>query len=186
MSRVGKNPIQIPKGVEVNVEGLTVKVKGPAGSLTQKIHHNMKVKVEGTQVLVTRPSDDRFNRSLHGLSRTLIANMIKGVTEGFTKTLVIEGVGFRAEVKGENLVLQLGFSHPVEYKIPKGITIKMEGQTKIVITGADKQVVGEVAAEVRKLRGPEPYKGKGIRYLGEYIKRKVGKTGVAAGAGATK
>jgi large subunit ribosomal protein L6 len=186
LSRVGKNPIQIPKGVEINIEGLTVKVKGPLGNLTQKIHQDIKVKIEGAQVIVTRPSDARNHRSLHGLTRTLVANMVKGVTEGFSKTLTIEGVGFRGEVKGELLVLQLGFSHPVEYKIPKGIIIKMEGQTKIIVTGADKQVVGETAAEIRELRGPEPYKGTGIRYLGEYIKRKVGKTGVAAGAGATK
>lgn len=186
MSRVGKNPIQIPKGVEATLEDNIVKIKGPVGNLSQKIHRDIKVAKAGDQIIVTRPSNQRHHRALHGLTRTLIANMVKGVTEGFSKVLMIEGVGYRAEVKGENLVLQLGFSHPVEFKIPKGITIKMEGQTKIIISGADKQQVGEVAAEIRKLKVPEPYKGKGIRYLGEYIKRKVGKTGVATGAGAAK
>ncbi|MFH1783957.1 MAG: 50S ribosomal protein L6 [bacterium] len=183
MSRIGKNPINIPKGVEVKVQGTGVSVKGSLGVLSETISDKMSVSVSDDQITVMRSSEEKTQKSLHGLTRKLIANMVEGVTKGFEKTLVIQGVGYRAEVKGDMLVLQLGFSHPVEFKIPKGITIKMDGQTKMTISGINKQHVGEVASEIRHLKPPEPYKGKGIRYLGEYVKRKVGKTGVTGAAG---
>lgn len=182
MSRVGKNPIKVPKGVQVDIKDNIINIKGPLGSLSQDMPKVIKVSIKEDEIVVTRPTNQRTHRALHGLARNLIANMVKGVTEGFKKTLVIQGVGYKAEVKGDTLVLQLGFSHPVDFKIPKGIDIKMEGMTKMNLSGIDKQQLGEVAAEIRDLKGPEPYKGKGIRYLGEYVKRKVGKTGVTTGA----
>ncbi len=181
MSRVGKNPIKVPKGVQVDIKDNMINVKGPLGSLSQDIHRVIKVSLTKDEIIVTRSSEQKTHRALHGLMRSLIANMVKGVREGFKKILVIQGVGYKAEVKGDTLVLQLGFSHPVNFKIPKGIDIKMEGLTKMNLSGIDKQQLGEVTAEIRDLKGPEPYKGKGIRYLGEYVKRKVGKTGVTTG-----
>lgn len=182
MSRIGKNPIKVPKGVQVDIKDGLINVKGPLGSLSQNIPNAIKVTLKQEEIIVTRSSDERTDRALHGLARNLIANMVKGTTEGFKKVLVIQGVGYKAEVKGDILVLQLGFSHPVNFKIPKGVDIKMEGQTKMNLSSIDKQQLGEVTAEIRALKPPEPYKGKGIRYLDEYVKRKVGKTGVTTGA----
>jgi len=179
MSRIGKKPVEIPSGVEVKIEeGNLVTVKGPKGSLTQQLHRDMIIKIEDGKVVVERPTESKFHKSLHGLTRTLIANMIKGVTEGFSKTLEVHGIGYRAELKGNTLNLQLGFSHPVEFPLPEGISAEVTRErqmTKIVIKGIDKQRVGQVAADIRRLRPPEPYKGKGIRYEGEYIRRKAGK-----------
>lgn len=178
MSRVGKKPIQIVKGVKVNVNGLTVLVEGPKGKLTQSFHPTMKMEVKGEQVIVS-PSgaEDTLKNvdAIHGLTRTLINNMIIGVTNGYQKELEIQGVGFRCQVSGKKLVLQLGFSHPVDFPIPEGIVIEAPKPTQIIIKGIDKQKVGEVAAEIRDIFPPEPYKGKGIRYVGEYVKKKVGK-----------
>ncbi len=181
MSRVGKNPIKIPKGVEVSIQNDIVNIKGPLGTLSQKIHPDMKVLIEESEIIISKTSEQKSQRAIHGLTRSLIANAVKGVTEKFEKVLTIEGVGYKAEVKDNTLILQLGFSHPVDFNIPKGIEIKVERQNRIAVYGIDKQQVGEVTAEIRNLKCPEPYKGKGIRYLGEYVKRKVGKTGVAAG-----
>jgi large subunit ribosomal protein L6 len=177
MSRIGKLPIGIPKGVTVSVAGQKVSVKGPKGELHRTIHSDLGVKVEGEKVLVTRPSDETAHKSLHGLSRTLIANMVEGVTKGYSKQLEITGVGYKAEPKPYGLVLSLGFSHPIEYRAPAGIKLTAPQPTQVVIEGADKEVVGQVAAELRSLRPPEPYKGKGIKYAGEVIRRKAGKAG---------
>ena len=178
MSRIGKMPIVIPAGVEVNVnDANTVTVKGPKGTLTQNVHKNITVSVEGSEILVTRPNDEKENRALHGLSRSLIANMVKGVTEGFTKNLEVNGVGYRAAKQGKKLTLNLGYSHPVEMEDPEGIETVMEGQNKIIVKGISKEKVGQYAAEIRDKRRPEPYKGKGIKYADEVIRRKVGKTG---------
>lgn len=176
MSRIGKKPVPIPKNVEVSVDGTTVKVKGPKGELTRTFVPTMKIRVEDGSVLIERPSDEKSDRALHGLTRALIANMVLGVTEGFRKTLEIVGVGYRAEKKGKNLVVNVGYSHPVEYPEPAGITFSTPQPTVIVIEGIDKQKVGQVAAELREFRPPEPYKGKGIRYQGEQVRRKAGKT----------
>ena len=181
MSRIGRAPIHIPSGVTVTVgaENL-VKVKGPKGELSREIHPDMKITVEEGVVTVTRPSDDKMHRSLHGLSRTLINNMVVGVTEGFKKTLEINGVGYRAAKQGKNLNLSLGFSHPVIVEPPAGITLDAPSATSIVVSGIDKEAVGAVAAKIRSYRLPEPYKGKGIKYEGEHIRRKVGKAGAKA------
>ena len=176
MSRIGKKPVPIPKNVEVTVNGSTVKVKGPKGELSRTFVPQMKISVEDGAIVVERPSDEKTERALHGLTRALIANMVQGVTEGFRKTLEIVGVGYRAEKKGKNLVVNVGYSHPVEYPEPAGITFTTPQPTVIVIEGIDKQKVGQVAAELREFRPPEPYKGKGIRYQGEQVRRKAGKT----------
>ena len=177
MSRIGKHPIEIPKGVTVTVEGNTVKVKGPRGELSRTINSELSVEMKDNTVIVSRPSDESNHKALHGLSRTLIANMVEGVTKGFQKTLDIVGVGYRAEARPYGLQLALGFSHPVEYKAPAGIKLSAPQPTQIVVDGANKEVVGQVAAELRSLRPPEPYKGKGIKYAGEQIRRKAGKAG---------
>jgi large subunit ribosomal protein L6 len=180
MSRIGKQPIAIPEGVQVFVEGSHVEVKGPRGSLAQALPRDMLIVVEDGIIRVQRPSDERLHRSLHGLTRTLVANMVEGVTKGFEKRLEIIGVGYRAALKETGLELALGFSHPVNFPAPEGIEFEVPTPTRIVIRGSDKQLVGEVAAEIRKLRKPEPYKGKGIRYEGEYVRKKAGKAAKGA------
>ena len=177
MSRIGRKPIAIPAGVEVKVNGSEVTVKGPKGTLTDTFHNRITVKVEGAEILVTRPSDEKEDRALHGLTRTLANNMVIGVTEGFKKELEVNGVGYRVQKQGKNLVMNLGFSHQVIIPEPDGITVEVPGPNAIVISGADKQKVGQFAAEVREKRLPEPYKGKGIKYAGEHIRRKEGKAG---------
>ena len=177
MSRIGRKPIVIPAGVEVAIEGNAITVKGPKGTLHSNFHPLMTVKVEGSEVLVTRPNDEKQARSLHGLTRTLINNMVEGVTNGFKKELEIQGVGYRAAKQGNTLVLNLGYSHPVNVPEVDGITIDVPDPLKIVINGIDKQKVGQFAAEVREKRPPEPYKGKGIRYAGEFVAHKEGKAG---------
>ncbi len=177
MSRIGKNPIAVPKGVTITIDGNNVKVKGPKGELQRTIVPDLKVVYENDQVTVTRPSDDAKHKALHGLSRTLVANMIEGVTTGFKKQLEIVGVGYKAEVRPYGLQLALGFSHAVEYRAPEGIKLSAPAPTSVIIEGANKEIVGQVAAELRSLRPPEPYKGKGIKYLGEQIRRKAGKAG---------
>ena len=177
MSRIGKLPVAIPAGVEVKVEdGNVITVKGPKGTLTRKLVEEMNVKVEGSEVIVTRPNDLKRNKSLHGLTRTLIFNMVEGVTNGYSKVLEINGVGYRAAKSGNKLTLTLGYSHPVEMVDPEGITTTVDGN-KITVAGIDKEKVGQFAAEIRTKRPPEPYKGKGIKYDTETIRRKVGKTG---------
>lgn len=175
MSRIGKQPIPVPSGVEVAINGNEVTVKGPKGTLTQTFDKDMIIELEDGAIVVKRPSDERRHRSLHGLTRTLIANMVQGVSEGFQKELEIVGVGYRAALKGSDLDLSLGFSHPVVIKPEEGITFEVPAPTKIVVKGIDKQRVGQVAAEIRKIRPPEPYKGKGVRYAGEHVRRKLGK-----------
>ena len=177
MSRIGKHPVGIPSGVTVTVDGNTVKVKGPKGELTRTLHRDMKVSTNNGSVTVERPSDESNHKALHGLSRTLVANMIEGVTKGYRKQLEIVGVGYKAETRPYGLQLALGFSHPVEYRAPQGIKLTAPQPTQIVIEGPNKEVVGQVAAELRSLRPPEPYKGKGIKYVGEQIRRKAGKAG---------
>ena len=179
MSRIGRKPIVIPAGVEVKIDGETVKVTGPKGTLTQKVHSGLGLKIEGNELLVSRPSDDRVNRSLHGLTRTLINNMVVGVTEGFKKELEIAGVGYRAQKNGNELVLNVGYSNPVKILDTDMITTEVPNPQRIVVNGIDKQAVGQFAAEIRGVRPPEPYKGKGIHYVGEYIIRKEGKAGKA-------
>jgi len=179
MSRIGKHPIDVPKGVTVTIEGNTIKVKGPKGELERKIHSDMKLSMENDQVTVARPSEEANHKALHGLSRTLVANMVEGVTTGFKKQLDIVGVGYKAETRPYGLQLALGFSHPVEYRAPKGIKLSAPQPTQVIIEGANKEIVGQVAAELRSLRPPEPYKGKGIKYAGEQIRRKAGKAGKA-------
>jgi large subunit ribosomal protein L6 len=177
MSRIGKNPVTVPSGVTVTLDGNRITVKGPRGELSRDLPADMKVSQENGSVTVTRPSDEANHKALHGLSRTLIANMVEGVTKGFTKQLDIVGVGYKAETRPYGLQLALGFSHPVEYKAPKGIKLTAPAPTQIIVEGANKEVVGQVAAELRSLRPPEPYKGKGIKYAGEQIRRKAGKAG---------
>ena len=178
MSRIGRMPITIPAGVEVSVaEGNLVTVKGPKGTLTQQLHPDMIIEKEGAEIHVKRPSDDKAHRSLHGLTRTLLHNMVVGVNEAYKKTLEINGVGYRASKEGKNLVMNLGYSHPVTVSEVDGITIEVPSPNTVVIIGCDKQRVGQFAAEVREKRPPEPYKGKGIKYVDEVIRRKVGKTG---------
>jgi large subunit ribosomal protein L6 len=177
MSRIGKAPIEIPAGVDVTITGQHVSVKGPKGTLSRVIPGEIIVRKEDSTLFVERPNDERQNRSLHGLSRTLVSNMVIGVTDGFSKELEIVGVGYRAEAQGANLRLALGFSHPVNVPAPDGITFEIPVQTRIIIKGIDKELVGQVAADIRSIRKPEPYKGKGVRYAGERILRKAGKTG---------
>jgi large subunit ribosomal protein L6 len=180
MSRVGKNPITLPKGVEVRIEGPKITVKGPKGELFREIDRDMSVAQQDGIVTVSRPSEQTRHRAMHGLTRSLIQNMVTGVSEGFSKTLEMQGVGYRAQMQGQNLQLSVGYSHPVEVQPQPGIQFEVEGTSKITIKGANKELVGQVAADVRKIRPPEPYKGKGIRYAGEYVRRKAGKAGKAA------
>src|SRR5215217_711025 len=175
MSRIGKQPIPVPDGVEVQVEPGLVKVKGPKGELQERVTRDMTVTHENGEIVVTRPSDRGEHRALHGLTRSLIFNMVQGVTEGFEKRLEIQGVGYRAQLQGNKLVMNLGYSHQVEVQAPEGIDFEVPQPTQVVVRGISKQVVGEVAAGIIKKRPPEPYKGKGIRYQGEYVARKVGK-----------
>ena len=177
MSRIGRQPIAVPAGVEVKIDGSTVSVKGPKGTLTRTVHNNMKVELNGAEITVTRPDDSNLNKSLHGLTRTLIANMVEGVTKGYTKELEINGVGYRAAKQGKDLVLNIGYSHQVTVSEIDGITIDVPSPNKVVISGPDKQKVGQFAAEIREKRPPEPYKGKGIKYVDEHIRRKEGKAG---------
>ncbi len=179
MSRIGKQPIEIPSGVEVSVAASTVTVKGPKGSLERKLTDRVGVKVEDGTVLVERFDDERASRSQHGLFRALIANMVVGVSEGYKKELSIQGVGYRAAMKGSSLELQVGFSHSVLLDTPEGVAIEVPEPTKIMVSGIDKELVGQTAANIRKVKPPEPYKGKGIRYVDEYVRRKAGKAGVA-------
>jgi len=182
MSRVGKAPINLAGGVEVKVnDDNTVTVKGPKGTLKQKMPREMKIIVEDSAVRVERPSDQKIHKALHGLTRALINNMVVGVTEGFQKALEVVGVGYRAQLKGKKLVLMVGYSQPVELDIPEGIEVEVPDNNNIIVKGIDKQLVGEFAAKVRKVRPPEPYKGKGIRYKNEVVRRKEGKAGVAKG-----
>ena len=176
MSRIGKQPVAIRKGVEAKLQDGTLTVKGPKGSLDLRFHRDMEVKVEDDQIVVERPSDSANHRALHGLTRSLISNMVEGVTDGFSRTLEIIGVGYRADKKGDGITLNLGYSHQIQYPAPEGITLETPNQTTVVVRGADKQMVGQVAAEIRGFRPPEPYKGKGIRYQGEQVRRKAGKT----------
>ena len=176
MSRIGKQPIEVPQGTDVTVNGQNVHVKGPKGELTFDAHADMTVTLEEGVVTVTRPSDEPQHRALHGLTRMLVANMIEGVVTGFSKTLEIQGVGYRALKKGSGIELNLGFSHTINYLAPDGVSLDLPDQTTIVVTGMDKQKVGQAAAEIRAFRPPEPYKGKGIRYKGEHVRRKAGKT----------
>jgi large subunit ribosomal protein L6 len=177
MSRIGKHPVLLPKGVTAKVEGNTVHVKGPKGELERTLHDDMKVSMNEGQILVERPSDEANHKALHGLSRTLVANMVEGVTKGFKKELELIGVGYKADQRPYGLQLALGFSHPVKYEAPKGIKLSAPQPTTIIIEGANKEIVGQVAAEIRSIRPPEPYKGKGIKYVGEQIRRKAGKAG---------
>jgi large subunit ribosomal protein L6 len=177
VSRVGKAPITIPAGVKVDIaQNNQVNVTGPKGQLSVQLHHEMQVVVEGGQILVKRPSDTKTLRSLHGLSRTLVANLIEGVTKGYEKRLEIVGVGYRAEMKGKKLQISLGYSHPVLFVPPEEVQISVEGNTNIVVKGIHKELVGQIAAKIRSFKKPEPYKGKGIRYQGEYVRKKAGKT----------
>jgi large subunit ribosomal protein L6 len=177
MSRIGKLPVAIPKGVTVTLDGDSVRVKGPKGELFRTLARDITIAMENDQLIISRPSDAPEHNALHGLSRTLVANMVAGVTQGFSKQLEIVGVGYKAETRPFGLQLALGFSHPIQYKAPQGIKLSAPAPTQIVIEGADKERVGQVAAELRSLRPPEPYKGKGIKYVGEQIRRKAGKAG---------
>ena len=178
MSRIGKLPIIVPGGVTITVDdGNTVTVKGPKGTLTEKISPDMMIEQDNGVLHVKRPSDDKQHRALHGLTRSLIHNMVVGVTEGFAKNLEIEGVGYRAQLQGSKLVLNMGYSHPVEFEAPEGISFEVPAPNRITVKGISKQQVGQMAADIRAVREPEPYKGKGIRYAGEYVRRKEGKTG---------
>jgi large subunit ribosomal protein L6 len=178
MSRIGKIPVKLPKGVKVSFANDTMTVEGPKGKLTQKYHPVITFENKGDEIIVTRANEEKQVKAFHGLYRNLLNNMVKGVSEGFSKTLIITGVGYRAEVQGKMLVMNLGFSSDIFVGIPAGLNIVAEGGTKVVVSGIDKQRVGELAAQIRKLRPPEPYKGKGIRYEDEHIRRKVGKSGV--------
>lgn len=177
MSRIGKKPIEIPAGVTVTVDGNTVTVKGPKGELTRSFNPDMNITVEGNVLTVTRPSDSKEHKTIHGTTRSLLANMVEGVANGFQKTLELVGVGYRAQKQGNKLVLNVGFSHPVEFVPEEGLEIEVPSNTKIIVKGYDKEKVGALAANIRGVRPPEPYKGKGIRYEGEYVRRKEGKTG---------
>ena len=177
MSRIGNKPITVPEGIEVSIDGQKITVKGPKGTLEKEIHSNMSVKLENGIITVTRPNDEKENRSLHGLTRTLINNMIQGVSQEYTKQLEINGVGYRAAKQGKTLVLTLGYSHPVKMEEPEGITYEVPNPNSIIVKGIDKELVGQMAAEVRKQRPPEVYRGKGIKYIDEHIRRKEGKTG---------
>ena len=176
MSRIGKQPIEVPEGADLTLNGQAVHVKGPKGEITFDVHPDISVTIDDRVVKVTRPSVARQHRDLHGLTRMLVANMVEGVMNGFAKTLEIQGVGYRALKKGSGIELHLGFSHTIEYPAPGGVSLELPDQTTIVVTGVDKQKVGQAAAEIRAFRPPEPYKGKGIRYKGEHVRRKAGKT----------
>ena len=175
MSRIGRRPIPIPSGVEVKIDGAHVSVKGPKGTLEQDVHPAMRVVLDDGNVLVERPSDERDHRALHGLTRSLVANMVEGVTSGYAKTLEIQGVGYRAALKGSNLEITVGYSHPVVVEPPSGVTFEVPQPTRIIVSGSDKQLVGQIAANIRAIRKPDSYKGKGIRYQGEYVRKKAGK-----------
>ena len=178
MSRIGQIPVKIPEGVKVGIDKREITVEGPKGKLTQVFLPNVEIKLESDSCLVRRIDDSKQSKALHGLYRMLIYNMVEGVSKGFSRVLLVNGVGYRVELKGKTLILNLGYSNPIEYAIPEGITITVEGNTKIIVTGFDKQQLGQVCAEIRAVRPPEPYKGKGIRYANEFVRRKVGKTGV--------
>jgi len=178
MSRIGKKPVPLPEGVQVTIAGATVTVAGPLGELVREFHRDMAIEQEDGQLVVQRPSDRQEHRSLHGLTRTLLINMVHGVHKGFTKTLDIVGVGYRAELHGSRLQLALGYSHPILVMPPKGIEFEVPDPTRIVVSGIDKELVGEMAAKIRSYRPPEPYKGKGVRYQGEHVRRKAGKAAV--------
>jgi large subunit ribosomal protein L6 len=177
VSRIGRKPIVVPDGVTVEIRPGSVAVRGPKGELSERVSPQMTVKQEDGQVIVARPTDRGDHRALHGLTRTLVANMVTGVTEGFTRRLEINGVGYRAMKAGDMVMFQLGFSHPVGFEAPEGVTLTVEGNNRVVVTGADKELVGETAARIRRIRPPEPYKGKGIKYAEETIRRKAGKAG---------
>ena len=177
MSRIGKMPVDMPSGVDIKVDGTRVTVKGSKGELSREFTDRVSFSIEEGVITVDREDDTRESRALHGLSRALLANMVHGVSEGFTKVLEIQGVGYRASLKGSDIELLVGFSHPVDVKAPKGITFEVPEPTRIIVSGIDKEQVGQVAADIRKVRPPEPYKGKGIRYAGEYVRRKAGKAG---------
>ena len=177
MSRIGRKPIAVPAGVDVKIDGHVVTVNGPKGTLTKSFHKDMIIKLEGNEIIVERPTEDKLHKSLHGLTRTLVSNMVEGVTHGFSKSLDIDGIGYRAQKQGKNLVMNLGYSHQVIVPEIDGITIDVPAATKIIVNGIDKQAVGQFAAEIREKRPPEPYKGKGIHYTGEHIIRKEGKAG---------
>ena len=178
MSRIGKQPVPIPSGVEVKVDGQTVAVKGPKGLLERSFPEEVTFAVEGGEVRVERPADDRRSRAMHGLSRALLANMVVGVSQGYTRELQLVGVGYRAALKGKDLELQVGYSHPVAIEPPDGVAFEVPEPTKVIVSGIDKERVGQASADIRKVRPPEPYKGKGIRYVDEYVRRKAGKAGV--------
>ena len=177
MSRIGKRPVELPAGVTAEIDGQVVRVKGPKGELSRTVHADLALSLEDNRIVVNRPSDLSHHKALHGLTRTLVANMVEGVAKGYQKTLEIQGVGYKAEVNKGGLTVIAGFSHPVQYKAPDGISFAVENNTIVRISGANKELVGQVAAELRQIRPPEPYKGKGIRYQGERVRRKAGKTG---------
>jgi large subunit ribosomal protein L6 len=177
MSRIGRKPVTVPKGVTVQLQGHDVAVKGPRGELRRRLHPDMQIALDKDQFTVARPTEEKRHKALHGLTRTLVQNMVEGVSKGFIKTLEIQGVGYKAEAKPYGVNLIVGYSHPVKYEAPKGIKITVDNNTVVKIEGADKELVGQVAAELRSVRPPEPYKGKGIRYQGEQVRRKAGKTG---------
>jgi large subunit ribosomal protein L6 len=177
MSRIGRKPVTVPKGVTLQLQGHDVAVKGPRGELRRRLHPEMQIALDKDQFTVARPSEEKRHKALHGLTRTLVQNMVEGVSKGFSKTLEIQGVGYKAEAKPYGVNLIVGYSHPVKYEAPKGIKISVDNNTVVKIEGADKELVGQVAAELRSVRPPEPYKGKGIRYQGEQVRRKAGKTG---------
>jgi large subunit ribosomal protein L6 len=181
MSRIGRLPIAIPAGVDVTIDGRIVTVKGPKGELSRELHPDIAVSREDGSIVVTRPTEQKVHKQLHGLTRTLVNNMVVGVTDGYRKGLEITGVGYRATKNGEKLTLNLGYSHPIEIDPPKGISFEVENPTRLAVVGIDKELVGQVAAQVRATRKPEPYKGKGVRYAGEYIRRKAGKAGKIGG-----
>jgi large subunit ribosomal protein L6 len=177
LSRIGKLPIKIPDNVEINLNNNFISCKGPKGELTRQLHQEMTIEVKDSEIAVTRPTDNKGHRSLHGLTRSLIANMIEGVSSGFTRKLEIVGVGYKAELNGKNLVLALGYSHPIVMNFPETINVSVPTPNEIIVEGADKELVGMIASKIRGFRKPEPYKGKGVRYSGEYVRRKAGKTG---------
>lgn len=177
MSRIGKKPVMIPEGVEVKIDGNVVTVKGPKGTLTRDFHNEINIQIEGNEIVVTRPSDNKLHRALHGTTRSLVGNMVEGVSKGFAKTLELVGVGYRVAKSGNKITLSVGYSHPVEFTPEDGIEFDVPTQTQIVVKGINKERVGQVASEIRAVRIPEPYKGKGIRYQGEKVRRKEGKTG---------
>jgi len=177
MSRIGKKPITVPSGVEINIKGNEMSVKGPKGSLSRSLNPDMIIEHAQDVITVSRPTDSKIHRSMHGLTRTLVANMVQGVSGGFEKRLEIVGVGYRAQMEGDKLSLQLGYSHPIKVSAPSGISFALEGNNKIIVSGIDKEMVGETAAKIRSLRPPDHYKGKGVRYAGEYVRLKPGKAG---------